>query len=159
MPKGNELVQYFGYGPHESYIDKHHSCKISRYRNTVDEMFENYLRPQENGSHYRTEWAVVTNKLGMGLLFAGMDKFSFNVSHYTPEDLTYADHPYKLKKRDVTIVNIDYMMSGTGSNSCGPELLPQYRLSQKDINFSLRIKPVFVEDISVIDTVNTVIED
>ena len=25
MPKGNELVEYCGYGPHESYIDKHRS--------------------------------------------------------------------------------------------------------------------------------------
>jgi len=159
MPKGNELVKYFGYGPHESYIDKHRSCKISRYATTVDEMFENYIRPQENGSHYATEWAAVTNKLGMGLLFVGMDGFSFNASHYTPEDLTYACHPYELRKREETIVNIDYMMSGTGSNSCGPELLPQYRLSQKDIKFRLRIKPVFIEDISVTDMVNTVIEE
>ena len=77
----------------------------------------------------------------------------------TPEDLTNADHPYKLKKRDETIVNIDYMMSGVGSNSCGPELLPHYRLSQKNIKFNLRIKPVFLGDIPLLKTINTVISD
>ncbi|AUS98598.1 glycoside hydrolase family 2 [Clostridium thermosuccinogenes] len=158
MPEGNELVEYFGYGPHESYIDKHRSTWKSRFESTVDGMHENYLMPQENGSHYATEWAVVTNKLGMGLLFIGMDDFSFNASHYTPEDLTDAMHPHELKRRDETIVHIDYMNSGVGSNSCGPELLPQYRLSQKEINFKVRIKPVFKDDVCLIDEVNTQIQ-
>ena len=101
---------------------------------------------------------TVTNLLGMGLLFIGMDDFSFNVSHYTPEDITAAMHPFELKRRDETIVNIDYMMSGVGSNSCGPELLEKYRLDRKDIRFKLRIKPVFKEDISITDTVKTEIQ-
>ena len=159
MPAGNELVEYFGYGPHESYIDKHRSTWKSRFESTVDDMHENYLMPQENGSHYSTEWAVVTNKLGMGLLFVGMDDFSFNASHYTPEDLTKAMHPHELVRRDETIVHIDYMNSGVGSNSCGPELLPQYRLSQKEINFKVRIKPVFKDDICILDEVNTQIQE
>jgi beta-galactosidase len=158
MPVGNELVEYFGYGPHESYIDKRRSTRKSRYESTVDGMHENYIMPQENGSHYMTEWAAVTNLLGMGLLFAGMDSFSFNASHYTPEDLTEAMHTCELKKRAETIVNIDYMMSGVGSNSCGPELLPQYRLSQNDIAFSLRIKPIFKEEASISEIAGTRIE-
>lgn len=159
MPGENELVEYFGYGPHESYIDKHRSTWKSRFETSVDRMHENYLMPQENGSHYSTEWAAITNKLGMGLLFIGMDDFSFNASHYTPEDLTKAMHPHELKKQNETIVHLDYMNSGVGSNSCGPELLPQYRLSQKEINFKVRIKPVFKEDVSLLDEVNTQIQD
>lgn len=153
MPKGNELIEYFGYGPHESYLDKRRSTFKSKFEATVDSMHENYLKPQENGSHYSTEWATVTNLLGMGLLFIGMEDFSFNVSHYTPEDITNASHPYKLIRRDETIINLDYKVSGVGSNSCGPELLPQYRLSESDINFKLRIKPIFKEDISLLDVV------
>ncbi len=155
MPKGNELVEYFGYGPQESYIDKRRAVWKSRFDSTVDGMHENYIMPQENGSHYATEWAAVTNLLGMGLLFIGRDDFSFNASHYTPEDLTKAQHIYELKRRDETVVNIDYMQSGIGSNSCGPELLPQYRLSRDSIHFELRIKPIFKEDVSLIDTVKT----
>lgn len=142
MPKGNEVVEYFGYGPHESYIDKQQSTRKSKFHALVDNMHEDYLMPQENGSHYSTEWASVTNQQGMGLLFTGMDDFSFNASHYTPEDLTCAAHPFELKRRDETIVNIDYMMSGVGSGSCGPELLPQYRLSRSDFSFRVRIKPI-----------------
>ncbi|MDF2474103.1 MAG: glycoside hydrolase family 2 [Anaerocolumna sp.] len=157
MPKGNELVEYFGYGPHESYIDKHHSTWKSRFTATVTAMHEDYLMPQENGSHFATEWAAVTNSLGMGLLFIGMDEFSFQASHFTPEDLTQGMHPYELKMREETIINIDYGMSGVGSNSCGPKLLPRYQLLERNIEFKLRIKPIFKEEISVIDVVNSVL--
>ena len=155
MPEGNERVEYFGYGPHESYIDKHHSTRKGRFVSTVDGMHENYLFPQENGSHYKTDWAVVSNIRGIGLLFIGMEDFSLNVSHYTPQDLTDANHPHELKKRKETVVHIDYGMSGLGSNSCGPELLPQYCMSDTGLNFRFRFMPICKEDISVPDTVRT----
>ncbi|GAK50756.1 beta-galactosidase [Candidatus Moduliflexus flocculans] len=157
MPKGNEMVEYFGYGPHESYLDKHLSARKSRFAATVDGMHEDYLMPQENGSHYATEWAVVSNAQGMGLLFIGQNDFSLNASHFAPEDLTVANHPHELTRRDETIVHLDYMMSGVGSNSCGPELLPQYRLSRTDLDFSLRLKPIFKEEIALTECINTVI--
>jgi len=146
MPAGNELVEFFGYGPHESYIDKRQSTYKSRFHSFVSELHEDYIKPQENGSHYATEWAMVSNLTGMGLLFIGINDFSFNASHYTPEDLTAAKHSYELKPRKETIVHVDYKMSGVGSESCGPELMPQYRLSEKQIRFRLRIKPVFKEN-------------
>lgn len=155
MPEGNERVEYFGYGPHESYIDKHRSSTVGRFSASVKDMHEDYIMPQENGSHYRTEWAAVTDLSGTGLLFSGMDTFSFNVSHFTPEDLTKARHIYELKPRKETIVNLDYMMSGVGSNSCGPELHPQYRLADKKIDFSLRLRPVNVDQCSLLNIVNT----
>ena len=153
MPGGNEAVEYFGYGPHESYIDKRRSTWKSRFTATVDGLHEGYLRPQENGSHYATEWAVVSNAGGIGLLFVGMDDFSFNASHFTPEELTRAGHPFELTKRSETIVHLDAVMSGVGSNSCGPELLPQYRLSQREIDFGVRIKPVAKEEVALVDLI------
>lgn len=146
MPKGSEEVAYYGFGPHESYVDKRHSNRKGRYATTVDEMFEPYIMPQENGSRYGTEWAVVSNRLGMGLRFAAPSAFSFSASHYSPEDLTEAAHEYELVRREETIVHLDYKMSGIGSNSCGPQLLPQYQLNEKQFAFELTIRPVFGED-------------
>jgi beta-galactosidase len=146
MPQGTEEVEYFGLGPHESYIDKRQSVKKGKYLLTVDEMFENYIMPQENGSRYGTEWAIVSNEQGMGMKFSGSDDFSINAAHYTPEDLTLAAHDYELVRRKETIVHLDYKISGVGSNSCGPELLVPYRLDEKEFKFELRLKPVFKED-------------
>lgn len=146
MPSGTEEVEYFGYGPHENYIDKKHSVKKGKYLTTVDEMFENYLMPQENGSRCGTEWAIISNAFGMGLEFTSDTDFSFNAAHYTTEDLTAAEHPHELEKRKETVVNIDYKISGVGSNSCGPELLGKYRLNEKEFEFGIKITPVFKED-------------
>lgn len=159
MPGGSDRAEYFGYGPQESYVDKRWGAWKSRFESDVDEMHENYIMPQENGSHYGTEWAAVTNILGAGLLFIGREEFSFQASHYTPEDLTVAGHTYDLEQRKETIINLDYSMSGVGSNSCGPELLPQYRLSEKELRFALRIKPIFKEEVSITDMVKTEIVD
>jgi len=157
LPEGSESVDYFGFGPHESYVDKRRSTRKSRYRTTVDAMHEEYLKPQENGSHYATEWASVANRMGEGLLFIGMEDFSFNASHYTPEDIASSAHPHELapKKRTETIVHLDQSMSGMGSNSCGPELLPAYRLSAQTIDFSVRIRAVATSEISLLDLVHS----
>ncbi|MFV0341398.1 MAG: glycoside hydrolase family 2 TIM barrel-domain containing protein [Anaerocolumna sp.] len=145
LAEGNEEVEYFGYGPHESYIDKKNSVRKSRFLTTVSDMFENYVMPQENGSRYGTEWAEVTNFFGMGLKFISDTGFSFNAAHYTPEDITNATHSHELVQRKETIVHLDYKMSGVGSNSCGPELAEEFRVSEKEFEFTIKILPVFNE--------------
>lgn len=159
MPAGNERVEYFGYGPHESYIDKHRSTWKGRFRTTVDRDHERYLMPQETGSHYATEWAGVGDEKGIGLLFIAEKDFSFNASHYTPEELTRATHPHELVARPETIVHLDAMMSGLGSNSCGPDLLPQYRLSSREIELRLRILPTDLEAVSPFEVARSPIDD
>lgn len=146
MPKKSEEVEYFGYGPHESYVDKCHSVRKGRYLARVDDLFENYLVPQENGSRFGTDWCIISNEIGMGLKFTGSREFSFNAAHYTTEDLTAAGHPYELQRREETVVHMDYKMSGVGSNSCGPKLLEKYQLKEKEFEFDLTITPVFKED-------------
>ncbi len=141
LPAGFEQVSYFGYGPYESYQDKKQSTWMSRFDTTVDAMHEPYLKPQENGSHFGTEWACVSNALGEGLKFTADGAISFHAAHYTPEMLGAAMHPHELERCAETVVHLDWAQSGVGSSSCGPELLPQYRLSQKQISFRLRISP------------------
>lgn len=146
MPAGAEEIEYAGFGPRESYADKRRSAKKGVYLTTVDELFENYIRPQENGSRYGTEWMIASNEMGMGLRFESRNAFSFNASRYSPEELTAKTHDYRLRKSETTFLHLDYRMSGVGSNSCGPELLPQYRLGEKSFAFDLSIRPVFKED-------------
>ena len=45
-------VNYIGMGPYESYIDKHHASWHGSFSASIDEMHENYIMPQENGSHF-----------------------------------------------------------------------------------------------------------
>ena len=146
LDKSADAVSYFGFGPHESYIDKHHHTTMGVYGRSVAEMHNEYLVPQENGSVYNTKWATVTGKNG-GWLFAG-PAFSFNASPYTAEALTVANHPHELKPAEATVVHTDYMMSGIGSASCGwfCELQPKYRLEGRELHFALGVMPFAKED-------------
>ena len=141
LPDSFDRISYFGCGPDESYRDKHHASYKSRFDARVRDMFENYLKPQENGAHMNTQWLRVTNAAGMGLEIIG-DDFSFNASPYTPHEIADSAHPYELPESRTTWLILDYAQSGCGSNSCGPQLLPQYRLSEKEFSFSLQIRPI-----------------
>lgn len=139
-----EDVTYFGYGPGESYNDKHHYCYRGLFKTNVDELFEDYARPQENGSHWFVQYLNVGSENGAGLqVVPGDEQFSFNVSRYSQEMLENTAHNYELVPSNSTIVCIDYMQSGIGSNSCGPVLLKKYRLDAPHFSFSVKMLPRF----------------
>jgi beta-galactosidase len=140
LPKKYDQVKYYGYGPEESYIDKHRASYVGLFEQTVDEMFEDYIFPQENGSHcgcrYLSTYSADTLPI---LTVTSENDFSFNASAYTQEELTVKKHNYELKKAPYHIFCIDYKMSGIGSNSCGPELLEKYRISEENFTCSFRL--------------------
>ena len=150
LPEGMEDVRYFGYGPTESYEDKRNATRLSYFRTTATANFENYIRPQENGAHAYCRLADVTSVQGHGLFFAAQS-FSFSVSHYSPEQLTTVSHHYELVPEKETTVFIDYRNCGVGSNSCGPALHKDYRIDEKEIDFTFAFKPVFSGNISPFD--------
>ncbi|MCL2363676.1 MAG: DUF4981 domain-containing protein [Defluviitaleaceae bacterium] len=143
LPAGSESVKYAGYGPHENYNDLCRSVYKGIFTTTVDDMFENYAYPQENGARQGVDYVKIADERGMGLQFNAVDKaLSFNASHYTNHDLDVAQHPHELKKRDETIVHIDYKQTGIGSNSCGPQLIDCYRFDDRLFSFMLEIVPL-----------------
>ena len=146
LPEGFEDVSYFGYGPYESYEDKRLASSLSTFKTTVTDNFEPYIRPQENSSHFGCKWAGVTSIHGHGMLFMA-DKFSFSASHYTPQHLTETKHDWELIPDKESTVIIDYRNAGIGSNSCGPELLPEYRISENKIEFEFLFSPEFMGNI------------
>lgn len=137
-PEGFEKLEYFGYGPGESYIDKHLACRMGYFKNTVKGNFENYIRPQENGSHYNTYYAKLSSK-DAELEFVAPASMSFAAKHYTDKQLTDTTHYYKLKATKETYVCLDYKMGGIGSHSCGPWLAEEYRVGEKYIEFTVEI--------------------
>ena len=135
LPKAMDQVSYFGYGPYESYIDKRRSSFRGLYAATVDGLHEDYLKPQENGSHYGCTLLQVAD--GDTTLQVSGGAFSFNASPYTQEELAEKKHNFELVKADCTVLCVDGYHSGVGSASCGPELAPEYRVPQ-DMDFSFQ---------------------
>jgi beta-galactosidase/beta-glucuronidase len=145
LPRTLDQFAWYGRGPHESYIDRKESARVGVYRGTVEEQHVPYVRPQENGNKAETRWAAVSNLHGAGLLAIGMPVIDVSVHHYTTEDLTRAEHTYELKRRDETVLNLDYRQAGLGSNSCGPAPLAQYLLQPQEARFSVRLRPLSAE--------------
>ena len=126
LPKGMDQVSYFGYGPYESYIDKRRSSFPELYTAKAADLHEDYLKPQENGSHYGCTMLRAAD--GDTALQVTGEGFSFNASPYTQEELTEKKHNFELEKCDATVLCVDAYQSGIGSASCGPELAPAYRI-------------------------------
>ena len=143
LVEGFESVKWFGRGPYENYIDRHEGAMIGVYESSVDDTFENYIIPQENGNKIDTRWFELTNDKGLSLRVTSDQAFEYSVGHYTTENLYKATHPYELNKIKETIVNIDYKQCGIGNGSCGPKtyVLDQYKLKPMDyeMNFSMEI--------------------
>lgn len=133
-------VSYFGMGPHESYRDKHRSTSHGLYRAKVSEMHEDYLMPQENGSHFDCDYVDIANGQ-FGFAAASEKTFSFNASVYTQEELERAAHNYELEVSDHTVLCLDYAQNGIGSNSCGPVLSDPYRFNDVEFRFSIKLIP------------------
>ena len=139
LPKDLERVDYYGLGPVESYKDKCRAAYHGRFEETVDSLFEDYIRPQENGSHWDVSY-VELHRDGLKFSVAAQKPFSFNASRYTQEELTKKAHNYELEPCGHTVLCIDYVQDGIGSNSCGPEPEVQYQFLEQEFTFAFGIR-------------------
>ena len=140
LPESFAELTYCGLGPVESYVDKHQASYHGVFHSTPAEQQEDYIRPQENGSHYDCDYASLANDRVV-LTAVGEKTFSFQASVYTQEELTEKAHNYELKPCGSTVFCIDYRQAGIGSASCGPMLLEKYQLKENEIKFAVRLKP------------------
>ena len=147
VDKSFDSVEYFGYGPTESYIDKHQSTWLGKFEAKICDMHEAYLRPQENGSHFGCRYMKVNGR-GAGIKFSATEQalnspwkgFSFSASQYTQEELAAKKHNFELEPCEYNVICADFAMAGVGSNSCGPALAEKYRIPLPHFEGSMRIE-------------------
>ncbi len=140
LPASMNQVEYYGIGPWESYRDKHQAGSHSRYIQSVEKMHEDYIKPQENGSHYDCDYVTVRDG-ETGISAVGKYPISFNASVYTQEELARKAHNYELEPCGNTVLCLDYAQNGLGSNSCGPRLREEYRFAEKRFTHHLLVIP------------------
>lgn len=144
-------VNYIGMGPYESYIDKHHASWHGSFSASIDAMHEDYIMPQENGSHFDCNYVQIsslgendskTDMSAHSITATSAVPFSMNASPYTAEELTNAAHNYELPESGKSVLCIDYRQNGIGSNSCGPELDEKYRFDEDEweFGFTMHVK-------------------
>ena len=148
MPKSFETVEYYGRGPIENYSDRNHSTDLGIYRQSVDEQFYSYIRPQENGTKTDIRWWKQLNAANRGLQIVADAPFSASALHYTIESLDDGwgkdqRHSPEVEEADLTNLCIDKAQMGLGCvNSWGAWPLPQYQVPYADYEFSFVLTPV-----------------
>lgn len=150
LRKDMRNVNYIGMGPYESYIDKHHASWHGAFSASIDEMHEDYIMPQENGSHFDCSYVQISapgandgaDRTSHSIAVTSAVPFSMNASPYTAEELTNAAHNYELPESNKSVLCIDYRQNGIGSNSCGPELDEKYRFDEDEwvFGFTMHVK-------------------
>ena len=125
VDKEYDSFSYIGYGPLESYVDKHVACDYGYYNSTATENYDRkYIRPQESGSHFGCKYLAVDNLFNV----TAEKPFSCSVNPYTTEQLVKTNHSFELVENNFVNVCIDVAMRGVGSYSCGPELSAKYEI-------------------------------
>ena len=150
LPARFDNIEYYGRGPHENYPDRKCSAEIGRFRQSVDEQFYPYIRPQETGNKTDVRWWRLTDMNGTGILFYAPYSFSASALHYLPDDLDGGDeelpeskHGGLLEKRNLTAVCIDKIQMGLGCvNSWGALPFQEYMVECADRDFVFILKPV-----------------
>ncbi|MCL1795892.1 MAG: DUF4981 domain-containing protein, partial [Clostridia bacterium] len=146
LPEPIRHARYFGYGPYESYVDKRRASWLGKFRAVPEKNHEDYIKPQENGSHYGCDYVSVEEPGRLGLLAYGAEPISFSISPYTQEELTEKAHNFELSPSGSTVLCLDHALSGIGSNSCGPALEPVYWFNPETFVFNLTLAPYIPDD-------------
>lgn len=133
-----EEVNYYGYGPYESYQDKKEYCYKAEFYDKVENMYVDYINPQEHGSRCQCTMLKLFSPQQSLEVFG--DEFSFNTSFYTQEELQEKTHNFSLEKSGMTVLCLDGQMSGIGSGSCGPELIEKYQVDDGNLSLKVSLK-------------------
>ncbi len=141
LPKEMNKADYLGYGPYESYPDKHEAAWWGAFSEKADEYREKHIRPQESGAHTGcTRLFVHGEETGMEV--SADQPFAFRLTHYSQRAETAAAHRDELRPEKDTFLCLDWAQAGIGSASCGPGPAEEYLLTQKKIRCGFLLKPV-----------------
>jgi len=148
MPYSFDISDYYGRGPVENYVDRNHVTDLGLYKQTADEQFYSYIRPQETGNKTDIRWWKQVNRAGRGLMIHSEAPLSMSALHYSMESLDDGwdkdqRHSPEVPKSDATNVCIDQAQMGLGCvNSWGAWPRPEYRLPYKDYSFNFLLVPI-----------------
>jgi len=160
LPSRFRQLRWFGRGPGENYPDRHAGSPLGIWTGAPDE--SPYLVPQEFGLRTDCRWfecidPAKGHTLRVDVLSATVPVGSTtsptghapvpavmhcSATHFTADDLFGATTHTELSPRRELIVHLDAAHRGVGTASCGPDVLPQYRLAAGLYRFAYRLSLV-----------------
>lgn len=133
--EASELT-YHGRGPVETYIDRNTTGRIATYQTTPDADFHYYIVPQSTGNHTDVRYVDFNNGL---MIVHASEPFQFSALPYSDSNIQKAKHINELEKDGNVTVHLDALQTGVGTATCGPDILPKYRIAIEPIDFTFYI--------------------
>jgi beta-galactosidase len=127
LPGGFDALEWFGFGPGDSYPDRRAATTLGRWLQDVGEQAMPFVVPQEYGLHVDTRWF----RIGDGqttIEVAPGAPLAFSALPYRAEDLTSATHAHQLRPRSTTSVHVDGAHRGLGTAACGPDTAERWKV-------------------------------
>ncbi|MEG3088779.1 glycoside hydrolase family 2 TIM barrel-domain containing protein [Sphingomonas sp. PB4P5] len=147
LPIDVTTVEWYGRGPHESYVDRKTSAAIGLWRGAIAAQNHDYIRPQETGNKIDVRWMELSGA-GRGLRVEGAAPLMMNALAFP-----YADLDRKLpgtwKSTDVVphgqvTLLVDSAQWGVGGDTAWSEFgkpLPAYRTTLGAARVAFRLTP------------------
>jgi beta-galactosidase len=149
LDKAFNNISFYGRGPWENYWDRKSASLVGIYKQTLQQQYFPYARPQESGNKTEVRWVNFTNSKGKGVQFVYADSLlSFSALPYHLDDLDpevdkKQYHSGELTERNEIYLHMDLQQTGMqGIDSWGSQPLQQYRIPFKDYQYSYWIKPI-----------------
>ena len=113
LPQDFENLTYLGNGPEENYIDRCNASKIGLYNTTVNDLWVNYLKPQECGNRTGVRYATLVGDKKVFSVVAE-PQMELNVSHYLPKEIENVWHQKDMPEYNKTVVRLIARQQGIG---------------------------------------------
>ena len=145
LPADLTTVEWYGRGPHESYVDRKTSAAIGLWRGAIAAQNHDYIRPQETGNKVDVRWMELSGG-GQGLRIEGDRPLMMNALAFPYEDLD-RHPPGTWKSTDIVphdhgTLLIDGAQWGVGGDTQWSEVgkpLPRYRTAAEPTRFTFRL--------------------
>ena len=149
MPEAFDTIEFYGAGPHETYIDRASSALGGVYKqNVADQFWPYYSRPQESGSHCDLRWWRIVDTAGRGFEVVSEAPFQANALPYSMDQFdvhskNYRKYSQRLVKDGNTYINIDKAQMGVGCvNSWGRLPREEYQIPYENKEFKFVLRPL-----------------
>ncbi|NJK84537.1 MAG: hypothetical protein HC912_12840 [Saprospiraceae bacterium] len=146
IPSDYNNIDYYGKGPHESYLDRNLGNKIGRYAQKIEDWHTPYIRPQENGNRSEVRWAQFTNEAGNGLRIEAATTLNITAHNYTPTQLEAAKHTIDLPADTSITIQIDDQQMGVGGDdtwTIRARAHTEHLIPALEYQYRFTIKPIF----------------
>ncbi len=140
LPAGFDTLEWFGFGPGDSYPDRRAATTLGRWRQDVREQAMPFIVPQEYGLHVDTRWF----RIGDGtttLEVTPTVPLAFSALPYRAEDLTAVTHAHQLTPdpSGATFVHLDAAHRGLGTAACGPDTADRWKIRGGTFRWTWRL--------------------